>query len=124
MIPDQHHVVLLGASHKPDRYAHQAQRLLLSLGYRVTPVNPALREVLGVPVLPRIADIREPADTLTLYLGAARLEPLIPQIVELRPGRVIFNPGTESAALQQALDLADIPWFAACTLVMLQTGQF
>jgi predicted CoA-binding protein len=63
-------------------------------------------------------------DTLTLYLAAERLEPLIPEILRLRPGRVIFNPGTESIAVQTALDAAGIPWQEACTLVLLRTGQF
>ncbi|PKN32809.1 MAG: CoA-binding protein, partial [Deltaproteobacteria bacterium HGW-Deltaproteobacteria-20] len=45
-------------------------------------------------------------------------------ILALRPGRVILNPGTESAALEQALTEAGIPWAHACTLVMLRTGQF
>jgi hypothetical protein len=44
--------------------------------------------------------------------------------VALNPRRVIFNPGTESAPLQQALDEAGIEWLEACTLVMLRTGQF
>jgi hypothetical protein len=46
------------------------------------------------------------------------------KIVALKPGRVIFNPGTETAELQHRLDEAGIPWLSACTLVMLQTGQF
>ena len=62
--------------------------------------------------------------TLTLYVGPARLEPMIDSLVALKPGRVIFNPGTESPALQQALDTAGIPWEEACTLVLLRTGQF
>jgi hypothetical protein len=37
---------------------------------------------------------------------------------------VIFNPGTESAAVQERLTQAGIEWFEACTLVMLKTDQF
>ena len=49
---------------------------------------------------------------------------MIDDIVALNPGRVIFNPGTESAQLQQALTQAKIDWFEACTLVMLKTDTF
>ena len=38
--------------------------------------------------------------------------------------RVIFNPGTESPELADTLDRAGITHLEACTLVMLQTGQF
>jgi hypothetical protein len=42
----------------------------------------------------------------------------------MKPGRVLFNPGTESAVLQAKLDEAGIPWEEACTLVLLGTGMF
>ncbi len=118
------HVVVLGATPKRERYANQALRLLLEHGYRVTPVHPKIAEIEGLPVAPSLADIDEPIHTLTLYVGPARLTPMIPQIVAARPGRVIFNPGTECPPLQEALDQAGIPWEEACTLVLLRTGQF
>jgi len=37
---------------------------------------------------------------------------------------VVFNPGTESPAVQERLDDAGIDWLEACTLVMLRSGQF
>lgn len=124
MDPAQHHVAVLGATPKPERYANQAVRLLLEKGYRVTPIHPRIEEIEGLAVAPSVESIEDPVDTLTLYVGPARLEPMIESLVALKPGRVIFNPGTESPALQQALDAAGIPWEEACTLVLLRTGQF
>ncbi|WP_456375753.1 CoA-binding protein [Thiolapillus sp.] len=125
MNPAEHHVVVLGATAKPARYANQAIRLLREKGYvHITPVHPKLAQSEGLPVTHKLSDIRDPVDTLTLYVGPARLEPMTTDIIALKPGRVIFNPGTESASLQQALDQANIPWEEACTLVLLRTGQF
>lgn len=117
-------VVVLGASADPERYAYRAVALLKEHGHRVIPVHPALEEVQGIPVVRKLEEIGERVDTLTLYVGSARLAALIPAMVGLRPGRVIFNPGTESAEVAAALDAAGIPWEEACTLVMLRTGQF
>ena len=117
-------VVVLGASADPERYAYRAVALLVEHGHRVIPVHPALAEVQGIPVVRSLEEIGERVDTLTLYVGAARLAGLIPAMVGLRPGRVIFNPGTESAEVAAALDAAGIPWEEGCTLVMLRTGQF
>lgn len=117
-------VVVLGASADPERYAYRAVELLGGHGHRVIPVHPALEEVQGIPVVRKLEEIGERVDTLTLYVGAARLAALIPAMVGLRPGRVIFNPGTESPEVAAALDAAGIPWEEACTLVMLRTGQF
>lgn len=119
-----HHVVVLGASPKPARYANQAVRLLQQHGYTITPVHPKFAEIEGLPVTSTMGAIEQPIDTLTLYVGAARLDEQVAEIVASRPARVIFNPGTESRALQAALDEAGISWLEACTLVMLKTNQF
>lgn len=117
-------VAVLGASANPDRYSNMAVRRLREAGHRVIPVNPALEQIEGLPVAKSLGDIRESIDTLTLYVGPQRLAPLTDEILRLAPKRVIFNPGTESPDLATALDKANIPHLEACTLVMLQTGQF
>ena len=93
-------------------------------GYRVTPLHPRFDEVEDLPVTHSLAEIGDRVDTLTLYVGPHLLAKQADEIVRLRPGRVIFNPGTESRMVQQRLDNAGIEWFEACTLVMLRTGQF
>ncbi len=116
-------VAVLGASDNPERYSNMAIRLLREHGHHVVPVHPALDAIDGLSVVKRLGDL-PPVDTLTLYVGAARLPGMAAEIVALRPGRVIFNPGTESPELQAALTAAGIPWEEACTLVMLRTGAF
>jgi predicted CoA-binding protein len=117
-------VAVLGASNKPERYANMAVHRLREAGHRVIPVNPALDTIEGLPVAKSLGDITDPIDTLTLYLGPQRSVPMMADILRLAPKRVIFNPGTESEDLATALDRANIPHLEACTLVMLQTGQF
>lgn len=124
MPPHDHHVAVLGASPKPVRYANQTIRLLKQHGYSVTPLHPRFEVIEDLPVTHRLGDINRPVDTLTLYVGPRLLEPQAEAIVTLAPGRVIFNPGTESTPVQRRLDDAGIEWCEACTLVMLRTGQF
>jgi uncharacterized protein len=121
MIPQS--VAVLGASDNPERYSFMAVQLLHQQGHRVVPVHPTLSEIDGIPVVRSLGDLPR-IDTLTLYVGAARLPAMAADIIQLRPGRVIFNPGTESPELQAALDEAKIPWIEACTLVLLRMGAF
>ncbi len=121
---EEHHVAVLGAHTKPQRYSNQAVCLLLEHGYRVTPVHPKFEQIEGLQVAPSLKDIGGPVDTLTLYVGPDRIRPMIDEILTLAPGRVICNPGTESKELQVRLDAEGIPWLEACTLVMLRLGNF
>lgn len=117
-------VVVLGASPDHDRYSNKAMHLLAAHGHRVIPVSPLYTEIEGQAVLKDLGGVTGPVDTLTLYLSPKRLLPIAADIVRLKPGRVIFNPGTETPELQAQLDAAGIPWLEACTLVMLRTGQY
>ena len=116
--------MVLGASPKPARYANQALRLLKDKGYRVIPVHPRIAVIEGLPVAHHLREIEHPVHTLTLYVGPQRSEPMIADILELNPARVIFNPGTESRQLMQAYNAAGIETLEACTLVMLQADLF
>ena len=122
--PGARTIVVLGASPKPVRYSYQAVKLLHDKGFPVIPVHPRAARIERIPVVHSLGAIREPVDTLTLYVGPERLHPQIQSIVDLQPGRVILNPGTESRELEVALANARIPFERACTLVLLRTGQF
>lgn len=116
--------MVLGASPKPQRFANQAVRLLMHDGHRVIPVHPKATVIEGISVVPSLAQVQGPVDTLNLYLGPSRAEVLIEQICRLQPARVIFNPGTESASMAQRLREAGTEVVMDCTLVMLRSGRF
>ena len=117
-------VVVLGASPKPERFAHRAQRLLAAHGHHAVPVNPAFGEIAGERCYPSIREVPSPIDTVTLYLGEARSKPLIDDILAAKPRRLIFNPGAENKALAAKAEAAGILVVEDCTLVMLQSGSF
>lgn len=117
-------VVVLGASPKPLRYSNKAIRMLRDYGHRVIPVNPAQDEIEGFPVSRHVSDIREAVDTVTMYVSPAHSDGLLPELLALKPGRVIFNPGAENPALEAGLTAAGITVEEACTLVLLRTNQF
>src|SRR5436190_20783533 len=116
-------VVVLGATPKEDRYANKAMKMLVEYGHRPVPVNPAFAEVLGEKCYVSIAEVPGPIDTVTLYLGEARSEPLIAEILAANPRRIIFNPGAENPHLAREATARGIEAVEGCTLVMLRTEQ-
>ena len=125
---ESQHVVVLGASPKPERYAYQAVQLLLNYGHYVYPVHPKINTILEQACYKNLASVKKkvnkPIGTLTLYVGTARLDGLIDDILALAPQRIICNPGTEHPNLTEQASKQGIDIFDACTLVMLKTNQF
>lgn len=117
-------VVIVGASKNPERYSHRALLLLRKHGHEVVPVHPKLAEIEGIPVVADLSLIAGPVDTVTLYVGPAISSGLQDKLIALNPRRVLFNPGAENASLADALQKAGIACEEACTLVLLNTGQF
>jgi predicted CoA-binding protein len=122
--PTAETVAILGASPKPDRYAYKAFEMLREYGHRPIPINPAFQEVLGEKCYAKISDAPGPIDTVTLYLGEARSNPLIDEIINAKPRRLIMNPGAENFTLADKAEEAGIEVVQGCTLVMLRAGQF
>jgi len=117
-------VAILGASPKAHRYAYQAQELLMQHQHQVFPVSPRSEPILGVPTVKSLSEINSNIHTVALYLNAQRHEPLVQEVLALKPKRLIFNPGTESPALMTQYRDQGIEVVEGCTLVMLKTGQF
>jgi len=124
MTQQKQRVAVVGASAKPERYSNRAVRMLAEHGHEVIPIHPAASTIEGLPVVNDVADLGGRIDTVTLYVAAETSSKLADPLLELRPGRVIFNPGAENPELQQKLEAEGIPTEEACTLVLLSTGQF
>jgi predicted CoA-binding protein len=122
--PTGRRVVVLGASPKPLRYAFKALEMLRKHGHDVVPVNPAYDEIQGLKCYPHVTDIPPPVDTITVYLGKRRSDPLIEQITKAAPQRIILNPGAENDELAKAARDRGIEVVEGCTLVMLTIGTF
>ena len=67
ILSEAHTIALVGASPNPTRPSHGVMRYLLGQGYRVIPVRPLVKEVLGVPCVGSLAEIEEPIDLVDVF---------------------------------------------------------
>ena len=117
-------VAVVGASPLKDRYANKAMVLLGRYGHAPVPVAFKHETIEGQTVYRSLPEIPHAVDTVTMYVGVPRQEKVIEEILEIKPGRVIFNPETENPAVYDRLKAAGIQVQEACTLVLLKTGQY
>ena len=115
--------LVLGASSNPNRYAYQAVGKLIQKGYEVIPLGVKDGELHGQKIMTNPIQW-EAIDTVSLYLAPNRQADYKDYLLRLSPRRVIFNPGTENAELEQVLQAAGIQTEQACTLVLLSTNQY
>lgn len=117
-------VAVVGASPLKDRYSNKAMALLSEYGHTPVPVAPRYDTIDSRTVYNSLAEIPEPIDTVTMYVGVPRQEKIIEEILALGPRRVIFNPETENPEVYGRLKAAGIRVQEACTLVLLRTNQY
>jgi len=71
-------IAVVGCSSNPERPGNYVARYLKERGYRVIPVNPAEKELIGETCYPSLRDIPEPVDIVDCFRRAEE----IPAIVE------------------------------------------
>ena len=63
-------IAVVGASANPARPSNQVMAYLLDRGYRVFPVRPHVREVLGIPAVASLTEIEQPIDLVDVFRRA------------------------------------------------------
>jgi len=115
--------LVIGASENPERYAYKAVTKLHEHGFKVIAVGLKPGIIGEIPIqttFPKETEI----DTVTLYVGPERQTALIPEIIALKPRRIIFNPGTENSDFLKRAQDEGIKTEIACTLVLLATDIY
>lgn len=116
-------VLVIGASLKPERYSNKAIKMLKEYNHTVFAIGLREGDVNGVKIqkgFPNLVNI----DTVTLYLNPQRQVDYYQYIIDLKPKRVIFNPGTENDDFYILLRENNIKVEVACTLVLLRSNMF
>lgn len=115
--------LVIGGSENPERYSFKAINMLREYMHPVVSIGLKEGMVGDVRIqtdLPHFNDI----DTISLYLGEKNQAAYIDYILNLKPKRIIFNPGTENSTFIEKARQNNIECLEACTLVMLRTNQF
>ena len=115
--------LVFGASLKPNRYSNYAIQRLVANNHETVAFGLKEGNVEGVNIDTTLVPYKD-IDTVTLYLNAKRQKEYYDHIIELKPNRVIFNPGTENPEFFQLLKENNIDFEIACTLVLLSTNQY
>jgi hypothetical protein len=119
----QKKTLVLGASSKPGRFSMLAIKSLVNHNVDVVAIGSRPDEVAGIPIL-NYPVFPNDIHTVTLYLNPFRQKQYLDYIIQLKPKRIIFNPGTENPELFKLAKENDIDVVYDCTLIMLNKGTY
>jgi hypothetical protein len=119
----QKKTLVLGASENPARYSYLAVHRLRAHQHPVVAVGRRQGHVADVDIYKEHVPAQG-VDTVTLYLNPKNQVEYYDYILDMKPKRIIFNPGTENEELIKKAKENNIQPVIACTLVMLSTGQY
>ena len=104
-------IAVVGLSDKPDRDSYQIASYLQQQGYRIIPVNPRIKEVLGEKAYPSLRDVPDPVDVVDIFRRSEDVPPIVEDAIAIGAKVVWMQSGIvneEAAARAEAAGLAVI----------------
>ncbi len=96
-------IAVVGLSSSPARPSHDVAAYLQQHGYRIIPVNPGERSVLGVPAVPDLRAIGEPVDVVEIFRRSSEVGPHVDEAIAIAARVVWLQDGVlDGAAAQRA----------------------
>ena len=78
-------IAIVGLSPKPARDSNMVARYLKEEGYRIIPVRPAQKEILGEKAYKSLDEIQEPVDVIILFRSSNQIMPHAREAIRLKP---------------------------------------
>jgi hypothetical protein len=96
-------IAVIGASLKPERPSHWISVYLKEHGYKVIPVNPGLKEVLGDICYKSLSDIPEPIDIVDIFREPGAVPAIVDEAIAKKAKVVWMQEGiVHNAAAEKA----------------------
>lgn len=100
---------VVGLSPRPDRPSNDVASFLKEHGYRIVPVNPGHREILGEVCYPDLLSIPDPVEVVDIFRRSELVMPVVEQAIAIGAKAVWMQLGVineEAAAKARAAGLA------------------
>src|SRR6476660_4124185 len=115
--------LVIGLTAKQEKEVFKAIEMLVAKEHSVLALGQNTGDIAGIKINTKAIPVKN-IDTISLYINPARQREYYNYIVDIKPKRVLFSPGTENLEFYQLLELNNIKYEAACTLVLLTLNKY
>jgi len=81
-------IAVVGVSHKEERASNRVARYIKENGYKMIPVNPKYKEVLGEKCYPDLASVPEHIDLVDIFRGIDAIPAIVDEAIAVKAGAV------------------------------------
>jgi uncharacterized protein len=101
-------IAIVGCSNNPEKASNHVGSYLKGKGYRVIPVNPAEKAVLGEVCYPDLSSVPEKVDVVDIFRKSEDVPPIVRDAIKIGAKAVwmqegISNPDAAKEAMQAGL---------------------
>jgi predicted CoA-binding protein len=91
-------VAVVGLSTKPERPSHRVASYLKENGYRIIPVNPEEKEIVGETSYPDLASIPERVDVVDIFRRSEEVPAIVEEAIKIGAKAVWMQEGVVNKA--------------------------
>ncbi len=104
-------IAIVGLSPDTARASNVVATYLIAHGYRVIPVNPRYRDILGQKSYPSLSHVTEKVDIVDIFRRAENLMPAVREAVRLAPRAIWLQLGIVNDEARKLAEANNIPFF-------------
>ncbi len=98
-------IAVVGISHDENRDSHKVAKYLKEHGYKIIPVNPKYKDVLGEKCYPDLRSVPEKIDVVDIFRNIEAIPGIVDEAIEVKAGAVWMQLGlVHNEAAKKALD--------------------
>ena len=109
ILSDSRTIAVVGLSEKPERPSHEVARYLQERGFRIIPVNPNVREVLGEKAYPSLREIPGTVDLVDVFRRSEEMVPVAEEAIRIGARFFWMQEGVTNREAEEMLAGAGIP---------------
>lgn len=117
LLLNAHTIAVVGLSSNRSRASYGVSQYMQSAGYRIIPVNPNEREVLGEKAYARLEDVPEKIDVVDVFRRSEFVPAIVESAIHVGARAIWMQEGVaDEAAAQRALEAGLFVIMDACIL--------
>lgn len=102
-------IAVVGLSDKPDRDSYKVAQYMQRQGYKIIPVNPKVKNILGEKSYPDLKSVPEPVDIVNIFRRSEYVPPIVEETLDISPLAIWMQLGIVNEEAAKKAEKKGIP---------------